>query len=102
MPYSSGLLQHTVAYLVCPKFLTFRPWVPTGSLLPSEHQALALSEASATFPLLSKHCACLGVSGGEVGHKPGVTWEGTGLLICSQGPLFRKSCRKRRVVIESI
>lgn len=73
-----GLLQHTAAGPACPKFLTFRLWVPLGSLLPLEHQAWPsgrLPESSAPFPLPSEHCASPD-TGAEGGDKPGVPWEG--------------------------
>lgn len=41
-----GFVQHTVARPACPKCLTFRLWVPMGSLLSFEERALALREAS--------------------------------------------------------
>lgn len=43
-----------------------------------------------------------GGGSGEGSNKPGVPWEWAELLICSQGPPFRKPCQKPRVVIESI
>lgn len=89
IPYNSRLLQHTVACLACPKFLTFRPWVPKGSLLSSEHQNLALMRLHQMFCHLSSAFEALSLPRGGSGggsNKPGVPWEGEGLLICSQEP----------------
>lgn len=76
-----------------------------GSLLSSEHQNLALMRLHQMLCHLSSAFKALSLPGGgpaEWSNKPGLPWEGAGLLICSQGPPFRKPGQKPRVVIESI
>lgn len=47
--------QRCLPWLARTTFLTFGPWVPLGNLVPSQLQALALSEATPSL-LLPSFC----------------------------------------------